>query len=108
MVRLAQLHLRHPIEDFARIEVAKNSALEFQQQRRMNGIRKIEQNVRSGEAIDQLTFGNSDAIQRVQVVRVDCCLLAKQTVSASESECAQLPLEVLDLRLISLRIFCSW
>src|SRR5437867_2653667 len=31
---LAHLHLRHPINDLAWIEVAENAALEFQQQRR--------------------------------------------------------------------------
>ena len=56
MVRLAQLHLCHPIKDFAWIEIAKNAALELEQQGRMDRISEIEQNVRAAEAIEQFTF----------------------------------------------------
>ena len=97
MVRLPHLHLRHPIKDFARVEIAKNAPLKFQQQRRMNRIREIEQNIRSTEALEQLAFRNSDAPQRVQVMRVGCRILVEQTIPAGQSVRAQLPLEILNL-----------
>src|SRR6266576_1174702 len=94
MVRLPHLHLRHPIEDFARIEIAKNASLKFQQQRRMNRIREIEQDIGSAEAREQLAFGNSDALQRVQVMRIRCRLLVKQTIPPCQSMRLQLPLKI--------------
>ena len=97
MVRLPHFHLRHPIKNFARVEIAKNASLKFQQQRRMNRIREIEQNIRSTEALEQLAFGNSDALQRVQVMRIRCRLLVKQTIPPRQSMRPQLPLKIPDL-----------
>ena len=56
VMALAHLHFRHPIKDFARIEVAKNAALEFEQKRRMNRVGEIEQNVRPGQSIAQFAL----------------------------------------------------
>src|SRR6516162_5019208 len=92
MVRLPDLHLCHPIKDFARIEITKNASLKFQQQRRMNRIREIEQDVGPGDALEQLAFGNSDALQRVKVVCVRRRVLVKQTISPGQSVRLQLPL----------------
>ena len=36
VIGLAHLQFRHPIKDFARIEITKNPALELQKQRRMD------------------------------------------------------------------------
>src|SRR6266513_2242204 len=97
MVRLPHLHLRHPIENFARIEIAKNASFKFQQQRRMNRIREIEQDIGSAETLEQLAFRNSDTVQGVQVMRVHCRLLVKQTVSSGQPMRAQLPLKIPNL-----------
>src|SRR5262249_19120545 len=85
MVGLPHFHLRHPIENFARVEIAKNASFKFQQQRRMNRIRQIEQDIGSAETLEQIAFGNSYALQRVQVMRIRCRLLIKQTISAGQS-----------------------
>ena len=45
VVGLAHLQLRHPIKNFAWIEVAENAAFELQKKWRMNGITQIEQRV---------------------------------------------------------------
>src|SRR6266481_1894269 len=97
MIRLPHLHFRHPIEDFARVEIAKNAPLKFQQQRRMNRIREIEQNIRSTEALEQFAFGNSDALQRVQIMRVGCRLLVEQTIPPGLSMRLQLTLKIPNL-----------
>src|SRR6478672_4373479 len=85
MVRLPYFHFRHPIKNFARVEIAKNASLKFQEQRRMNRICEIEQDIRSAEALKQLAFRNSDALQRIQVVRIRCRLLEKQTIPPRQS-----------------------
>src|SRR5215469_4182842 len=97
MIRLPHFHLRHPIENFARVEIAKNASFKFQQQRRMNRIREIEQNIGSAETVEQLAFGNSDALQRVQVMRIHGLLLVKQTVSPCQPMRAQSPLKIPNL-----------
>src|SRR6266481_1572381 len=97
MVRLPHFHLRHPIKNFARVEIAKNASLKFQQQRRVNRIGEIEQDARSAETLEQLAFGNSDAPQRVQVMRIRCRPLVKQTIPSGQSMRLQLPLEIPDL-----------
>ena len=101
MVGLPHFHLCHPIEDFAWVEIAKNASFKFQQQRRMNRIREIEHDIGSGDALEQLAFGNSDALQRVKVVRVRCRPLLKQTISPGQSVRLQLPLKIPNLRLVS-------
>jgi hypothetical protein len=35
---LAHLHFRHPVKDFAGIEVAKNPAIKIEEKRRVEGI----------------------------------------------------------------------
>ena len=62
----------------------------------MNRICEIEQNIRSAEALEQLAFRNSDALQRVQIMRVRCRLLVKQTISPRQSMRPQLPLKIPD------------
>src|SRR5262249_46803723 len=89
-------HLRHPIKNFARVEIAENAPLKFQQQRRMNGVRQIEQDIRSAEALEELAFGNSDALPRVQVVRIRRRLLVKQTIPSRQSVRPQLTLKISD------------
>src|SRR5262249_41831573 len=96
MVRLPHFHLRHPIKNFARVEIAENAPLKFQQQRRMNGVRQIEQDIRSAEALEELAFGNSDALPRVQVVRIRRRLLVKQTIPSRQSVRPQLTLKISD------------
>jgi len=54
MIALAQLEFRHPIKNLARIEVAENAPLESEQERRMQRIGEIEENVRRGQPIAQL------------------------------------------------------
>src|SRR4029077_4049424 len=97
MVRLPHFHLRHPIKNFARVEIAKNASLKFLQQRRMNRIREIEQDIGSAEALEKLAFGNSEAPQRVQVMRIRGGLLVKQTIPPRQSVRPQLTLEIPDL-----------
>jgi hypothetical protein len=61
VIGLAHLQFRHPIKDFARIEITKNPALELQKERRMNGVTEIEQPTWSGQSIDQSTFRHTYA-----------------------------------------------
>src|SRR5262249_19446811 len=96
MVRLPHFPLRQPIKNFARVEIAENASLKFQQQRRMNGVRQIEQDIRSAEALEELAFGYSDALQRVQVVRIRRRLLVKQTIPSRQSARPQLTLKISD------------
>src|SRR6266404_5351532 len=56
MMRLAHFHLRHPIKNFARIEIAKQPVFELEQEGRMNGITEIEQHVWPGETLEQFRF----------------------------------------------------
>src|SRR5436190_15570004 len=50
MIRLAHFHLCHPIKNFARIEVAKDSAFELREQWWMHRIAEIQQCVRAGQS----------------------------------------------------------
>src|SRR5882724_1964037 len=67
----------------------------------MNRICEIEQEIGSAEALEQLAFGNSDALQRVQVMRVRCRLLVKQTIPPCQSMRLQLPLKIPNPRLVT-------
>ena len=97
MIRLPYFHLRHPIENFARVEIAKNASFKLQQQRRMNRIREIQHDIWSTEALEQLALGNSDALQGLQVMHIRCRLLIEQTVSSGQPMRAQLPLKIPNL-----------
>src|SRR5215475_15650316 len=97
MVRLPHLHLGHPIKNFARIEITKDASLKFQQQRRMNRIRQIEQDIGSAEPLEQLAFGNSDALKRFEVMRIRCRILVQQTIPSGQSMRLQLPLKIPNL-----------
>ena len=95
VMRLAQLHFRHPIKNFARIEIAKNPALEFEQKRRMNRVSEIEQNVRPGQPIAQFALGtfrcNACAARSCSSA---CRILIKQTIAPGQSMRAELSLEI--------------
>src|ERR1700731_1411063 len=80
MARLPHLDLGHPIKNFARIEITKNPALELQQERRMNRIAEVEQNVRSGQAFEQRLFRHPDAADRVEVVLVVKGFVVKKAI----------------------------
>src|ERR1041385_2435549 len=103
---LADLHLRHPEKDFARVEIAKNPAFKLQQKRRMKRITQIEQGIWPGETIYQLSPRHPDTTHSRQVVDVVGWLLMKQTVLPLKSIFAQTALKALDPRFVSLRIQC--
>jgi hypothetical protein len=67
----------------------------------MNRICEIEKDIGSAQALEQFAFGNSDALQRVQVMRSFFRLLVKQTIPPGQAVRPQLPLEILDFRLVS-------
>src|SRR5437016_4663546 len=104
MGRLTHLHLRHPVNDLAWIEIAKNPAFKLQQQRRMNGVTKIEQRVWPGQSIEQFVFRNSDALQRIEMVRAFRFLVIEQAIASGQPMSAQLPPEVVNLALILAKI----
>ena len=106
VLRLPHLHFRHPIEDLARIKVAKNSPLELQQQWRMNRIAEIEQCVWTIQTGEQFTLRHPDATHRVEIVRIARRFLEKQTVTAAESVFAQPSLEIVDVSLVGTRVVC--
>ena len=56
MMRLAHFHLRHPVKNLARIEIAKNPPFELQEEGRMNGVTEIEQRIWAGKTIEQFPF----------------------------------------------------
>ena len=58
----------------------KAAPLKFQQQRRMNRIREIEQDIGSAKTLNQLAFGNSDTLKRIKVMRVRGRILVKQAI----------------------------
>ena len=61
VIRLAHLQLRHPIKNFARIEVAENFSLKLQEERRMNRVTEIQQSIWPGQPIKQSLFRHPDA-----------------------------------------------
>jgi len=74
----------------------------------MNRIREIEQDIRPTEALEQLAFGNSDALQRVQIMRIRCRLLIKQTIPPGQSMRVQLPPKIPNPRVVSHCIVRAW
>ena len=52
VMRLAHFHFRHPIKDFARIEIAEDSLFELEEKRRMERIAQVQQRVRAGQSIE--------------------------------------------------------
>ena len=74
VMALAELEFRHPIKNFARIEIAKNTALEFEQERRMHRVGKIEQNVRRRPAERAARAGKF----RCSASRSRSCCLARR------------------------------
>ena len=104
VMRLAQLHLRHPEKNFAWIEIAKNPPLELEKEWRMERVAQIEESIRAGEPIEQLATRHSHAAHSRQVVHVFRGSLMEQTIAAAKSVLAQLPLELADARCIFARV----
>src|SRR4030095_11193687 len=104
--RLAQFHFGHPIKNFTRIQIAKDASLKLQKKRRVNRVTEIQQRVWAGESIKQRSFRHSDTTHRLELMRTRCGLLIEQTISTSQSMCAQLPLEIINLGFIGLRVIC--
>ena len=97
---LAHFHSRHPEEDFARIEIAKNSPLELQEERRVKRIAQVEQRVRARQTLVQFAPRHSDAAHSVQVVRIIRRCLIKNAIASSQLMLTQLALKLSDARLI--------
>ncbi len=70
MMRLAHLHPGHPKKDFARVEIAKNSALELKEKRRMNRVAEIQQRIRAGETAGEFLAGKANAAHLAQLMNV--------------------------------------
>jgi len=51
VMRLAHFHFRHPIKDFARIEIAEDSLFELEEKRGMERIAQVQERVRAGQSI---------------------------------------------------------
>ena len=106
VMRLAHFHFRHPVKNFARIEIAEDPALELRKKRRMDRVTEIEQRVWSPESIEQIPFRHSDTNHPSEIVHIISRLLIQQTVSAGQAVLAQSSLEIRDPGLISARIVC--
>src|SRR5262249_37078349 len=104
MGRLAHFHPRHPINNFARIEVAEYSALEFQKQRWMQGVTQVEQRVWPSKSIEQFAFRHSNALDCVEIVLAQRILVVEQAITFAEPVRAELSPEVVDLAPIVARI----
>src|SRR5205823_14448120 len=85
MGRLPHLELRHPIKNLAWIQITKFTVFKLKQERRMNRITEIEQDVRSGQTVTQSFSGYPDAIHRVEVVLIPGVLVIEQAIIAAES-----------------------
>ncbi len=81
MMGLAHLQFRHPIEDFARIEIAEDSPFKLEQKRRVNRVTQIEQRIRPGQAIAQLGEGHSHATHLPKFVSIRSGRLIQETIS---------------------------
>jgi hypothetical protein len=90
VIRLAHFHLRHPIEDFAWIEVAKDSAFELQKQGRVKRVTEIEQRIRAGQPLPQSGFGEAETARLTQIVGIARSALVQQAVIFGQSVNAQL------------------
>ncbi len=96
VLALAQFEFRHPIENFTRIEIAENAALELEQKRRMKRVGQVQKNVRRSEPAAQLPLRQADAAKCRQIVCIAGRILVKQAIASSEPVGAELPLEVRD------------
>src|SRR6266436_253255 len=105
MVRLPHLQLRHPIKNFAGVEVAEDSPLKLQKKWRMNRIAQIKQDIWSSQAIEQPPFRHPHAIDRLEIVSVTGRFLVKQTISPGKPVLAQSALETANVRLVNAPIF---
>jgi hypothetical protein len=101
---LAHLQLCHPIKDFARVEIAKNSPIKLQKKWRMNRIAQIEQHIRPGEASQKSATGHADAFHPAKVMKVCGRRLVKQAIPAGQSMLAQPALKILNVRAIGVAI----
>src|SRR5436190_9205503 len=99
-MRLAHLHFRHPIKNFARVEIAKNSFLELEKERRMKRITEVEERVRPGQASVQFLPGKAHAMHRRQIMTVVSGTLVEETVRLLQSMFAEPSLENADARFI--------
>ena len=104
MMGLPHLQFRHPIKNFARIEIAKNAALEFKQKRRMNRVTEIEQRVRSCESIAQLTTTHSHAAHLPEIVCIGGGRLMQEAIT--KAVFAKTALKTFYARAIGTRIAC--
>jgi hypothetical protein len=104
--RLTQLHLGHPVKNFARVQIAKDASLKLQKKWRMNRVTEIQQRIWSSQSIEQRWLRHSYAANRVEIMRAGCRFLIQQTIATSQSMQAQLPLEVINSGLIGVRVIC--
>src|SRR5438067_8565910 len=104
MMRLAHFHFRHPIKDLARIEVAEDSALELEEERRMQRIAEIEQAVWSGQPVEQFLPRKPDESHGPEVVRVARRRLVQQAIGTLQSMFIKPPLKNPDARFIFTRV----
>ncbi len=105
---LAQLEIRHPIENLGRIEIAENPPLEFEQERGMQGIGKVEKNIRRGQPGAQFAPGKTGATQRIEIMGVARCFLVKKAITSGEPVGAELPLEICDASLVARAVLRRW
>src|SRR5438309_823408 len=108
MMRLAHFHFRHPIKDLARIEVAENPTLELEEERRMQRIAEIEQDVRTGQPVEQFLSRKADESHGPEVVRVARRRLVQQAIGIFQSMFVKPPLKDPDARFIFTRIRRGW
>src|SRR5437588_11199668 len=104
MGRLPHFDLRHPIKNVAGIEIAKNTAFEFQQQGRMDGVAQIQQRVGTGQSAQQIGTANSETMHLVEIMRIIRARLIEQTISFRQSMDPKLCLKTSDCSLVGLLI----
>ena len=72
MIRLAHLQLASSSKKSRSDRDRRKSCARMQQKRRMNRVTQIQQRVRSGQAIKQFAFRDSDAMHRIEIVLIAC------------------------------------
>src|SRR5437868_10106269 len=102
MGRLPHLHLSHPIKNLAGIEIAKNAALELQQQGRMNGVTEIQQCIGAGQSVQQIASADSKTAHLLEIMPIIPARLIKQTISFRQTVGAQLCLKTVDCSSVGL------
>ena len=70
MIRLAHFHLCHPVKNFTRVEVAKDSAFELQEERRVNRVTEIQQRIWAGQPFAQIGFWEAKAPHLVEILGI--------------------------------------